>query len=204
MPYQGVGEHQLPKSIVSLFSVTMVHGVILYTLLPTNCHDDFLGLGLGLSSLSVVICEDGISIEEADFMEVVKNYPCLYDKSCREFKNRDTKRAAWKAVGRELGHEHPEALYKTIRDRFTRYLRGLKVPSGSGSVPLSAPYESLRWLTGFIKHRKTVSNDDEEFLEDYHIFSCHVDARKDNTLKWLADLSANNSTPHVHLSRVYW
>ncbi|XP_033097936.1 uncharacterized protein LOC117101932 [Anneissia japonica] len=87
--------------------------------------------------------------DEVKFMELVQQYPCLYDKGCTHYKNKTTRQNAWKAIAEELGDPNAEILvkkYKAIRDKFVKHLTK-KNPSGSGNdFLIEERYEYLRWL----------------------------------------------------------
>lgn len=96
-------------------------------------------------------------------METVREYGALYDKNLKDFKNRQMKENAWRAVSETVGLSIDDfkRRYNSNRTAFSRYLRSLKPPSGSGrdSIILKPEYEHLRWLIKHIKHRAyTTSN----------------------------------------------
>ena len=43
--------------------------------------------------------------EEEFLAEAVRKFPCLYDKSCKEYREKDRVANAWKKVEEELGYE---------------------------------------------------------------------------------------------------
>lgn len=106
--------------------------------------------------------------DDVAFMEIIKEFPCIYNRSSAQFKDKNLKSNAWKEIA--LLHEGEGASaacvdsckqrYESIRTTFSRYLKKRKPPSGSGSdmVVLEPKYEHLRWLTSFIKSRSTSSN----------------------------------------------
>ncbi|XP_071966176.1 uncharacterized protein [Antedon mediterranea] len=51
------------------------------------------------------------------------------------------------------------------------YLRNINVPSGSGCIHILPGYENLRWLKEFIKHRRTIANDD---IQDDIVTDCLI------------------------------
>lgn len=97
-----------------------------------------------------------------EFMNTVREYRCLYDKGCTDFKDLRKKENAWIKVGEKFNLSSLEASkkYKNIRTTFTRYLASTKPPSGSGreDIILKPEYEHLRWLITHISHRNTTSN----------------------------------------------
>ena len=45
-------------------------------------------------------------LKEEEFLaESVRKFPCLYDKSCKEYREKDRVANAWKKVEEELGYE---------------------------------------------------------------------------------------------------
>ena len=92
----------------------------------------------------------------------MRQYRCLYDKGCPEFKDKNKKENAWTAIANELHItvKKAEDRYKNVRTVFGRYLKGLKPPSGSGrdSIVIKPEFEHLRWLITHIDHRKTTTN----------------------------------------------
>lgn len=48
------------------------------------------------------IAVDGITFDEY-LATTVRKYPVIYDKSCKDFHERDVKDSAWQAVAREVG-----------------------------------------------------------------------------------------------------
>ncbi|XP_053616345.1 uncharacterized protein LOC128678655 isoform X2 [Plodia interpunctella] len=61
-------------------------------------------------------------------IEYVKQHPCLYDSSHKEYKNVATKNEIWEAIGRELDTtgDFVKNKWKTLRDGFTKNKKQLK------------------------------------------------------------------------------
>ena len=94
-------------------------------------------------------------------MNEVQNFPILYDKFDREFKDIHKKRNAWNKVGDSFGLSAEVAAekYKNIRSAYGRYLKKRKTtPSGSGRSTINLEYDYLEWLNVYIEHRETTSN----------------------------------------------
>ena len=97
-------------------------------------------------------------------MEEVQKYPAIYNKFCKDYKNKFTRMNIWKAIGEKFGLDAAEAekKYKNVRTAYGRYLRKKKsVPSGSGrdAVPAPAEFSNLDWLANHINQRpSTVTN----------------------------------------------
>ena len=86
------------------------------------------------------------SANTSAFMEEIQRYQCLYNKFCKDYKNRRTRENAWETIGKKFGLTASEAekKYKNIRTTYTRYLKRVKnVPSGSGRA-LSRKLKSLQ------------------------------------------------------------
>ena len=109
--------------------------------------------------------------DDTAFMEIIKEFSCLYNRSSAQFKDKNLKINSWKKIAAlhtiEGVHETDvlstcKQIYESIRTSFSRYLKRSKPPSGSGSddVVLDPKYEHLRWLVTFIKARSSSSNID--------------------------------------------
>lgn len=101
--------------------------------------------------------------DDMAFMEIIKEFPSIYNRSSSQFKDKNLKINAWKEIAslhNELDVNTCKQRYESIRTTFSRYLKKCKPPSGSGSdvVVLEPKYEHLRWLCSFIKSRSTSSN----------------------------------------------
>ena len=100
-------------------------------------------------------------------MALVREYRCIYDKACKDYKDITCKSNAWKEIAAKCAlageQKDPKALqqrYSNIRTTFGRYLGKLKAPSGSGrdEISLKPQWEHLRWLITHIEHRNTGPN----------------------------------------------
>ena len=110
------------------------------------------------------------------FMDIVKEFPCIYNRGSAQCKDRNLKMNAWRTSGKlvmangnvEVENEgklqsHITAskqCYENTRTLLSCYLKMIKPPSGSGSdqVSIDQKYEHLRWLITFIKTRSTTRN----------------------------------------------
>ena len=99
---------------------------------------------------------------DEEFMEIVHEYRAVWDRGCRDFKEKDKKKNAWEEIGTRsgLGAVTAEKKYSLIRSTFGRYLASVKPASGAGrdSVNIETKWEHLRWLMPFIKHRPGASS----------------------------------------------
>ena len=101
--------------------------------------------------------------DDCSFMEIIKEFPSICNRSSAQFKDKNIKSNAWKEIASlhtDMDVNTCKQRYESIRTTFSRYLKRCKPPSGSGSdsVILEAKYEHLRWLCPFIKSRSTCSN----------------------------------------------
>ncbi|XP_074634578.1 uncharacterized protein LOC141893102 isoform X3 [Acropora palmata] len=74
--------------------------------------------------------------------EAVRRFPVLYDKSCKDFKDNNTKKNAWEDVAKIAGlssGEEPKTYFTNLRTRYTRDRKKLKKVkvSGTGSEDVS-------------------------------------------------------------------
>ena len=118
---------------------------------------------------------------DVEFMEIIRQYPAIYDKSSKACKDKRIKANCWKMVADILNvwAGDAERRYKTIRTAFTRYLAKREGKSGFGVDDvgqIDPKYENLRWLITFIRSRPSSSNfqrknvttgNDEEFDQDF-------------------------------------
>ena len=107
----------------------------------------------------------GSSVDDEMLMNHIQNYRVIYDKTCKGYKNRTTKRNAWEEVAKKFSMSVDECQrrYNTIRTRYSKYLKqhraARKTGTGRDDVPkIRKEYEYLRWLTVHIKHREGTSN----------------------------------------------
>lgn len=106
---------------------------------------------------------DKSHIKAEDFMESVRTYRVVWDRACADFKIRERKDNAWKAIGTEFSIPAAvaEKHYEYLRSEFGRYLKTHTPPSGHGrdSIDLAgSKYENWRWLMPFISHRAAASS----------------------------------------------
>ena len=68
-------------------------------------------------------------------MELVQNFPCIYNTRLKDYKDRRVKQNAWKAIADQLQIDPFEARtkYDVVRTLFSRYLKSVRtIKSGSG------------------------------------------------------------------------
>ena len=96
-------------------------------------------------------------------MDCIQQYIVLYDKSKKGYKDQRKIKSAWREFSAKLGISEVEAQtrYKTIRTKFSKYIKGMrgKSVSGRSELPeLKEEYEYLRWLAVHFKHRENTTN----------------------------------------------
>ena len=89
------------------------------------------------------------------FMEEVQKYPAIYNKFCKDYKNKFIIVNIWKAIGEKFGLDAAEAekKYNNVQTAFGWYLKKKKdVPSGFGrdAVPCPAEFSNFDWLANHI------------------------------------------------------
>lgn len=93
-------------------------------------------------------------------MDDVRQYPCLYDKYCKDYQDKNLKNNAWAALAAKYGVTATDAekKYKTIRSSYTRYLkRKRNAPPGTRNAdgPTPIAFQNLDWLASHIDHKET-------------------------------------------------
>ena len=101
--------------------------------------------------------------------ELVKMYPCLYNKQEQDFKKEEVKQRAWKEIAKELDLENGkivEELWNNFKKLLSKRRAKLKEVDVSGAAdgPVNKARKALEelnylsWLFPFAKVRKTRSN----------------------------------------------
>ena len=97
-----------------------------------------------------------------EFIEIIRKFPTIYNRSLKSFKDRNKKPNCWKAISEKVGQpvDKVKRRYESIRTQFGKNLKSRKGKSGSGSgdVPIDPKYEHLRWLKNFIVSRASSGN----------------------------------------------
>ncbi len=72
-------------------------------------------------------CQDARESDEA-FMDIIREYPTIYDRASKDFKDKNKKSNCWKAVAERLGEpvDIVKRRYESIRTQFSKYLRTVK------------------------------------------------------------------------------
>lgn len=101
-------------------------------------------------------------IDDVEFMEIIREFPIVYNRSLKDFKDRNKKSNCWTAISEKVGQpiDQVKRRYESIRTQFGKYLKSRKGRSGSGSgdIPLDPKYEHLRWLSNYIVSRASSGN----------------------------------------------
>ena len=98
--------------------------------------------------------------------ELVKMYPCLYNKQEKSFKKEEVKQRAWKEIAKELDLENGkvvEQLWNNLKKFLSKRRTKLKEVdvSGAAAGPVNKARKALEelnylsWLFPFVKARKT-------------------------------------------------
>ncbi|XP_039305574.1 uncharacterized protein LOC120357860, partial [Solenopsis invicta] len=104
--------------------------------------------------------------EDADvvLIDLVKNFPFLYDKSATDFKNAKKKERTWMEISEYLKLPITDCQNRCqrLREKFSREKkrRELETRSGSGAYtrPTFLLYNNMKFLDSFVKSRKTYTN----------------------------------------------
>lgn len=94
------------------------------------------------------------------FMEIVRQFPILYDRFSIDFKDKHKKNNAWAKVAETTGFPVEECIkkYKNIRTNYVRNCKKRKPPGSGRTSDESDHSHSFRWLDTFSEHRPTVNN----------------------------------------------
>jgi hypothetical protein len=116
-------------------------------------------------------------------IEAVRRFPCLWQVNLKSYKDQRARENAWKKIAEALGVSYDLCMkkWKSLRDRFVRELRKLKIlHSGDEGPPPSSTwafFEILRFLEPSVRHKPTSTN-----------FFCH---QPDPELSELVSLRGN-------------
>ena len=106
--------------------------------------------------------------DDTAFMEIIKEFPCLYNRRSAQYKDKNIKINLWKKIAalHTIEAVHETDVLSTCKQRYenirTSFFSLFKTRSGwvSDDVVLDPKYEHLRWLVTFIKTRSSSSNVD--------------------------------------------
>ena len=120
--------------------------------------------------VKLLVCGDyGKLSNTFHLSELVKMYPCLYNKQEKDFKKEEVKQRAWKEMAKELDLENGkviEQLWNNFKNLLSKRRTKLKTVdiSGAAASPVNKTRKALEklnylsWLFPFVKVRKTKSN----------------------------------------------
>ena len=106
-------------------------------------------------------------LDDEKLSEAVKQYPVLYKKSNKNYKDKNIVLNAWKAVAEQCDMENPDdakKMFANLKKRFSKRRRAAKAPSGSGTASVTDAKENLRelaflsWLEPYVQLRRTRTN----------------------------------------------
>lgn len=91
-------------------------------------------------------------------MAEVQKYECLYNKFCREYRNRELRNACWQKVAEKFGMTPMDAekKFRNIRTAYGRFLKKKRTTpcrSGPGQDFVPFAFENCEWLALHIIHR---------------------------------------------------
>nr|CAD7411071.1 unnamed protein product [Timema poppensis] len=96
------------------------------------------------------------------FVALIERRPCIYDYTSSDYSKRNVQDKAWETIAKEIS-ESVEACkdrWKNLRGCYTRHLKSLITPSGSGARTKKPYYLAghLQFLQPFTKSRKSQGN----------------------------------------------
>ena len=96
-------------------------------------------------------------LSDVDFIEIIRDFPTIYNRSSRDFKDKTKEENRWKAVAEKVNGtvEEVKRSYDTIWTQFGKYIKKRKEKSGSCTVdlPLDPTFAHMMWLKNFIISR---------------------------------------------------
>ena len=100
--------------------------------------------------------------DDALFMQIIRDFPTIYNRALKDFKDTYKKGKCWRTIAQRLGKptDSVERRYETIRMDVSRYLHKKKGKSGSGAgdIKIDVKYEHLLWLKTFIISKPASGN----------------------------------------------
>ncbi|CAB4010234.1 uncharacterized protein LOC110244672 [Paramuricea clavata] len=101
--------------------------------------------------------------DDSSFMEIIRDFPTIYDKRKNDFHDIRKKANCWQQIAEllETTTEEVERRYKSICTAFSRYLAKQKLKFGSGLsdiLNINPRFENLGWLVIHTSSRAGTSN----------------------------------------------
>lgn len=108
-----------------------------------------------------------LTIEELDYLDEVRKYPCLYMVNLSCHKDRTVTTNAWKQISESLKwpFDTTKNKIKTIKSKIRRYITLRKGKSGQGAndvIREDPDYEKQRWIFDHLQKAPTISSLDEQ------------------------------------------
>ncbi|KAG0437444.1 hypothetical protein HPB47_017447 [Ixodes persulcatus] len=115
----------------------------------------------GWADLKKEALESGLEI----LLDLVEDYPLLYDKRHPDYKNKTLKSSIWKIIGSEFGMEGhvAESKFKNARDKYTRIQVDARNRQRSGAGASEVP--KVRWAY-FARMRALLDSGNEEARDE--------------------------------------
>ncbi|XP_067208099.1 uncharacterized protein [Linepithema humile] len=139
-----------------------------------------------------------------------KRKPSVFDKTLKDYKNKELKLEIWKSIGKVLGctGEQVEGRWIILRNTFTKKLREMKnQPSGSGCkmAKMWIYFKQMSFLTPHIAHRMsrssmTASQEKSNVSQSIIRSSILIEDSADKTMS--SPLSLNNACSYVNAVNV--
>ena len=87
-------------------------------------------------------------LKNETLINMVQNYRCIYDKSCKDYKDTRKKRDAWTEIAQKLKVDVTEAQkrYTNIRTNFSKYIKKVRGKSGTGTDDLPELRDDYKYL----------------------------------------------------------
>ncbi|XP_030764687.1 uncharacterized protein LOC115888937 [Sitophilus oryzae] len=99
--------------------------------------------------------------QEALLIDLIQNFPYLYDKSKKEYKNNNIRNNAWDiAAALTTSVEDIQRVWRNLRERYDKERKQIRnMPSGSGAPDsVWLLYDLMRFMDKHMLSRKRVSN----------------------------------------------
>ncbi|XP_011406710.1 PREDICTED: transcription factor Adf-1-like [Amphimedon queenslandica] len=118
--------------------------------------------------------------KDEKFINLVREYPCLWNMKLKEYKDGRLKENSWDIVAKEvkLSVADCKKKWKSLRDRYVRECKGIRRPTGTGGPPPKSHWSYftiMSFIKDTVRHRKTESNipecgeeEESEIIQEDH------------------------------------
>ena len=109
-----------------------------------------------------------VRLTDEEFMEVIRDFPGVYDKNHEDFRDKSKKEECWEKISDILNVriEDTKRRYETIRTRLSRHLKRIK--EGYWSIDSKdIKLDFLHWLMPYIKTREAPFQFKNDIKRDY-------------------------------------